>query len=581
MRLPIAMLYSCCRLMPFTARRPARAARTTRNLVNRSAIVFIAAWLSVSHAMAAQGPQTAAPHLEKRGTAVQLVVDGAPFLVLAGELGNSSGESAYLRPLWPTLEQLHLNTVLAPAYWELVEPGEGRFDFAEVDGLVRDARAHGMRLVLLWFASWKNSMSVYAPAWVKLDAKRFPRAVDPAGHTLDILSPFSGASRDADARAFAALMRHLREVDGERHTVVMVQVENEIGMIPYARDHSPAADARFAGAVPPALLDHLARHEDQVSPELRAMWAAQGRRRTGTWEQVFGAGRATEEVFTAWHFATYVETVAAAGKKEYPLPMFVNAALIRPGHQPGQYPSGGPLPHIAEIWKAGAPSVDFLSPDIYFTNFTEWCRRYARPGNPLFIPEALRTRDAAVNVLYAVGQHDAIGFSPFAIEDASGPVAASLADSYGMLSGLAPVILAHQGRGAMAGLMSEGPEQRQPQEVTLSGYVLRASFERQQAPVLAEAGGPMPGATPPAASPAGALVVNTARDEFLLAGTGVTVTFAHAATDESARILSVEEGRYESGRWVHVRWLNGDQTHQGRHLRLEPGRFTVQRIKLY
>jgi beta-galactosidase GanA len=549
--------------------------------VLKPAMLLAAGWLAAAGVAPAQSPASPAPHLQNHGTAVQLVVDGSPFLVLAGELGNSSGEAAYLQPFWPALESLHLNTVLAPACWELLEPEEGRFDFTSVDALVRDARAHGVRLVLLWFASWKNSMSIYVPAWVKLDARRFARAVDPAGRSIDILSPFSTPARDADARAFAALMRHLREMDGERHTVIMVQVENEIGMIPYARDHSTAADARFAGAVPAALLEHLARREDRLSPELRGAWTAQGRRRAGSWEQVFGPGRATEEIFTAWHFATYVEAVTAAGKKEYPLPMFVNAALVRPGHQPGQYPSGGPLPHLAEIWKAGAPSVDFLSPDIYFTNFTEWCRRYARPGNPLFIPEALRTPDAAVNVLYAIGEHDAIGFSPFAIEAASGPGAASLAESYRMLSGLAPLILESQGQGTMAGLMSEGAEQRQPQEVNMGGYLLRASFERQQPAVLAEAGGPMPGAAATPTSPAGALVIHTGHDEFLFAGSGVTVTFSQAATDQPAGILGVEEGRYENGRWVHLRWLNGDQTHQGRHLRLEPGRFTVQRITLY
>ncbi len=548
----------------------------------------------------------ALPHLEKHGTATQLVVDGAPFLILGGEIGNSSGEADYLRAFWPALRARNLNTVLAPVYWELMEPEEGRFDFSQVDGLVKDARAHQVRLVLLWFASWKNSMSTYAPAWVKTNTARFPRAVDSVGHSLDILSPFSTANRDADARAFAALMRHLREIDGQEgqagppsmipgrsagalrakaeapvHTVIMVQVENEIGMIPEARDRSAAANERYRQAVPAALLERLGN--GQAAPELSALWAAAGRQTTGSWEQVFGRGRAADEIFTAWHFGTYLQAVAAAGKTEYALPLFVNAALIRPGALPGQYPSGGPLPHLFDVWRAAAPSVDFLSPDIYFQGFAEWCRRYARAGNPLFIPEALRSSEAPVNAFYAVAQHDAIGFSPFAIESAAGPAAASLADGYAVLSGLAPAILAHQGRGTMAGLLPEGPEQRAPRELTLGGYLLRVSYERQAGPNLADGAVSPPGAGagPGGLGPAGGLVISTGPDEFLFAGVGITITFGIEGSADLVGILSAEEGAFSGGDWCHTRWLNGDQTHQGRHIRLEPGHFSIQRVKLY
>ena len=275
--------------------------------------------------------------------------------------------------------------------------------------------------------------------------------------------------------------------------------------------------------------------------------------------------------------------MAAAGKAEYALPLFVNAALIRPGALPGQYPSGGPLPHLFDVWRAAAPSIDFLSPDIYFQGFAEWCRRYARAGNPLFIPEALRSIEASVNAFYAIAQHDAIGFSPFAIESAAGPAAASLADSYAVLSGLAPTILAHQGRGTMAGLLPEGPEQRAPQELTLGGYLLRVSYERQAGPSLADGAVPSPGAAAGQGGlwPAGGLVISTGPDEFLFAGIGITTTFAVEGAPDAVGILTAEEGAYSNGAWSHARWLNGDQTHQGRHVRLEPGHFSVQRVKLY
>ena len=392
------------------------------------------------------GADPSLPHLRRQGTATQLVVDGKPFLIRGGELGNSTASNpVFLEPFWPKFAELDMNTVLAPVYWKLIEPEEGRFDFSTLDRLIADARRNGMRLVLLWFGSWKNSMSCYAPAWVKRDPQRFPRATDLDGTPQEILSPFSAQNRDADARAFAALQRHLRETDEASRTVLMVQVENEIGMIPTARDHSAEADRAFAAAVPAELMAHLAAHKEELAPELRALWLGAGGKAGGTWPDVFGPGPAGEEVFMAWHFARYTEAVAAAGKREYPLPMFVNAALIRPGHQPGQYPSAGPLPHLFDVWRAAAPSIDFLAPDIYFQNFAEWARRYERAGNPLFVPEAMRSPEASVNALYAFGAHDAIGFSPFGIESIGEPAAKHLAASYDLVAQLEPLLVELQG----------------------------------------------------------------------------------------------------------------------------------------
>lgn len=523
------------------------------------------------------------PHLRRQGDAKQLVVDGRPFLILGGELGNSSASSVdYMRPIWPKLVALNLNTVLAPVYWELIEPEEGEFDFALVDSLIRDARHHGLRLVLLWFGSWKNSMSSYAPLWVKTDQERFPRAQDSLGRGLEILSPFSEANRDADARAFAALLRHLREVDGRQHTVVMVQVENEIGMIPEARDRSDVANRLYEGPVPRELMDYLQRHRGTLVPELRERWEAAGFRTSGRWEEVFGPGPATEELFMAWHFARYVEAVAAAGKAEYPLPMFVNAALIRPGHAPGRYPSAGPLPHLLDVWRAGAPSIDFLSPDIYFPNFVEWVRKYDRPGNPLFIPEAGRAGapGVAMNAFYAVGAHDAIGFSPFSIESIADPASDPLRRSYDVLAQLAPLILEHQGRGTIAGFLPvvafDGVVDDTPQKVTLGGYELTVSFRDPWAPHFAEE------AARQGVPVGGGLIIAVGPGEYVVAGSGIVVTFApDGPGDPIAGIASIEEGRYEGGRWVPGRRLNGDENHQGRHLRIPPGEFGIQRLKLY
>src|ERR1700733_9231210 len=257
---------------------------------------------------------------------------------------------------------------------------------------------------------------VLCPCLGKDKSPGFPRSQDKGGKGMEILSPFSKENVDADSRAFGALMHHLREMDGADHTVMMVQVENEIGMIADSRDRSAIADRLFNETAPVELMNYLQQNKDGLIPEFSSVWAANGFKTRGTWEEVFGRGLGTDEIFLAWYFACYVNRVAEAGKAEYPLPMYVNAALIRPGYQPGQYPSAGPLPHLMDVWRAGAPKIDFLSPDIYFPNFTDWTRRFHRGGNPLFVPEAMPGPVDAVNAMYAIAQHDAIGFSPFSIE---------------------------------------------------------------------------------------------------------------------------------------------------------------------
>lgn len=519
------------------------------------------------------------PRWERRGSAARLIVDGKPFLIRGGELGNSTAHRDYMRERWDHLTNLGLNAVVAPAYWELIEPVEGGFDFTSVDELIDDAAAHGLRIVLLWFGSWKNSMSCYAPSWVKTDSRRFPRARDAAGRPLEILTPFGSEARDADARAFAALMRHLAEHDAER-TVIMVQVENEIGCLPGAREYSDLADHAHRTAVPAALLDHLRRHRDEVQPEVRAAWRAD----SGNWDEVFGEGEAADEIFMAWAYATYVEEVTRAGKAELALPMYTNAALIRPGATPGQYPSAGPLPHLTDVWRAGAPSLDFLAPDIYFPNFAEWAGRYVMSGNPLFVPEALRSAEASVNALYAFGAHGAIGFSPFGIEQITGLPAALLAQSYDVVRQLEPLIVEHAGFGTMLALLPPAGAHRPPHRVALGDLILSATYEHELSPGLAD--GVINEAddrtADPVRYPAGAIVIRLAPDELVIAGIGTTVTFEPA--DPAAGVIGIlqcEEGAYEDGVWRPGRRLNGDETHQGRHLRLVPGQFGMQRIRLY
>ena len=531
-------------------------------------------------ALFAATPACAAVSLARQGTATQIAVDGKPLLLLAGELGNSSPSSAaYMAPHWARLRAMHLNTVVTPVSWELIEPQEGQFDWSNVDGLIAAARANHLHLVLLWFGAWKNSMSTYVPGWVKRDEDRFPRAQLPNGQGVEILSAFSPAVQAADSRAFAALMAHLKAVDGAQNTVLFVQVENEIGMLPVARDYGPLAEAAFRQPVPPQLVRYLVDHHDALEPELKTLWEENGAKTAGGWQDLFGEGDAAAEIFTAWYYARYADAVAAAGKAAYPLPMYVNAALNRMGRAPGEYPSGGPTPHMLDVWKAGAPHLDWLAPDIYFPSFVDLATRFKRPDNPLFVPEGdnADTTTVPANAFFAFGQLDAIGFGPFSVEsiDHASPEPA-LSKAYAVLDQLSPQILKAQGLGRMAGfkprVLEDGTVIDMPVTQRLGDWRFNVSFVDVQSPKAGQD-----------TAAHGGLIIQVGPDDYIVAGQGLVITVAPVGPGGPlAGFDSVWEGVYDAeGRWVPGRLLNGDQIHQGRRLRLPPGEFQIQRVKLY
>ena len=513
------------------------------------------------------------PHLQKQGAATQLVVEGKPFLILGGELGNSSASNMeYMKPIWPKLQQMHLNTVLAPIYWEFLEPREGKFDFTLVDDLLKDARQHQIKLVLLWFGAWKNSMSCYVPVWVKTDTKRFPRIQDKKGKAHEILTPFDKNNLTADVNAFSALMQHIRDVDQRQQTILMIQVENEIGMLPEARDHSPIANVAFSQPVPTVLLQYLQTNKTSLAPALRAAWQTNGFKTSGTWETLFGSNLATDEIFIAWHFAQYANQVTKAGKAIYPIPMFVNAALNRPNVKPGDYPSGGPLPHLIDIWKAGAPALDFLSPDFYNPDFKYWNNLYTRKDNPLFIPEIRSEPSDAAKVFYAIGHYEALGFSPFSIESTDKPAEEPIAKSYAVLDQLSPLILANQGKGVMSGMLFD--KKTASDTIRLGGYTFLCKHDYTL--------GWSPKAKEDEWLLTGGLIIQTGTDEFTVAGSGIVITcISDKPETPNAGILQLDEGKYVDGKWKPGRRLNGDQDHQGRHIRIPVGDYSIQKLTLY
>ncbi|MDQ8201432.1 DUF5597 domain-containing protein [Pelagicoccus sp. SDUM812003] len=502
------------------------------------------------------------PHLRKQGTATQLIVKGQPYLVLGGELHNSSTSSAeFLAPLWPKLRQLNLNTVLAAVSWELLEPEEGHFDFSLVDSLISSARAHDLKLILLWFGTWKNGLSNYVPTWVKRDSDRFARAKTTGDIPLEIVSTFSINAREADAKAFAGLMQHLRECDGEKNTVIMAQVENEVGILGDSRDRSSTAMDAYSSDVPPKLIQYLLDGTADKNGDLSRLWRENGSKTEGNWSTVFGEGTATDELFMAWQYASYIEHVAAAGRAEYPLPLFANAWLssldsgpggvASGGQRPGEWPSGGPLPHTMDVWQIAAPTLDLLAPDIYQPQFTEWCRRYARRENPLFIPEMHWNDLAATQLFYPIGEHDCVGVSPFAIDSIEPGESNRIQKSFHLLKQLAPTILGLQGFGKSVGfiLNQETPNVRRE----LGGYELRIMLDEAFGQDAKQAGG---------------LILQIDNDTFIGAGFGFQVAFSLSGeTKIRAGIESIEEGRFKDGEWTPGRRLNGDEAGRGVHWR--------------
>jgi beta-galactosidase GanA len=511
------------------------------------------------------------PYLKKTGNSTQLIVEDNPFLILGGELGNSTATSIEnMQPVWAKLKAMNLNTVLMPVYWELIEKEEGKFDFSLYENLIKEARKNDLKIVFLWFGSWKNSMSSHAPAWVKLNQELFPRAKDSAGRSQEILSSFSENVLKADKRAFENLMAFIEKIDAEEQTVIMVQVENEIGMLPSARDYEALAETAFRKPVPNELITYLQKNKEKLVPEFHEIWKANGYKTTGNWEEIFGKNLQTDEIFMAYYYAKFSNEITEAGKKIYDLPMFVNAALNKAVRKPGDYPSAGPLPHLMDIWKAAGTAVDFLSPDFYNPDFKHWCDLYTRQGNVLFVPEHVFDNTAAAKALYTIAHYEGLGFSPFSIESTEKPEDEPLGKMYGLINEMTPIIVANQGKIKGVLLSKNTPES----VVIMGNYELTIKHDYTLSWTA--------GAKTEDWALGSAMIIQTGENEFYVAGTGFVITFKHRENKAiNVGLLKVDEGSFQNNKWIIKRHLNGDQTHQGRHVNIGTNNFGIQRVALY
>ncbi len=519
-------------------------------LSRRFVLSFFAAILLVAIIAPPWPLQAQAPQIVQKDGHYALLVDGKPYLVLGGQIHNSSGWPSELPQVWESMAALHANTVEAPVYWEQLEATEGQFDFSTVDAIVQGARAHNLHVVLLWFGTWKNGNNHYVPGWVKTDTKRFPRVMRLDGTPMDVMSPLGKNTLEADKTAFTSLMRHLKQIDGDQHTVLFMQVENESGNIGSVRDFSAEANRTFAGQVPADLL-------------------AAAHKQPGTWSAVFNAE--ADELFQMYFQAKYINTIVAAGKAEFAIPCYINVWIDYPSAQLPQrqvdlpgigYPSGGAVQKLVGLWRQLAPAIDMIGPDIYADDsqfYRETMAAYNRPDNPLWIPETGRSDSFAKFFFYALGE-GAIGFSPFGVDQSGWNILGdekwtAHARNYALIGPMDREIAQLEYDGKLKTAVEEPGTTAE--EVDLGEWQATVAFgfpqmDGRRAPGTKDAHG-------------AALVAKLGPNEFLVTGVDASVTF-HLPGKPAwmhSQILKAEQGAYENGVWKPLRLLNGDETDRG------------------
>ena len=501
------------------------------------------------------------PQIKRFNGGYMLFVEGKPYIMFAAEVHNSAASSPeYMKIVWERVKELNCNTLLVPVYWNMIEKQENEFDFTMVKRLIIDARTNRVKLVLLWFGSWKNSLSTYAPNWVKLDLARFPRVENQAGMRTKILSMFNSDILSVEMNAFKTFMEFIKEFDEKEQTVLAIQLENEVGILGSPRDFKNEANEAYKRYVNEDLIENM-----KSKGTINLMSAD-----NGNWEEVFRDNAA--EAFMCANYASYMDKLARAGKEVYRLPLFTNVWLKGEGEEAGTYPSGGPEPEMVGIWKAVAPNLDFLSPDIYAFEFEKIADLYSREDNPLFIPETRRDKWAIPNLYVAIGKYNALCYSPFGAESigedksfitgilhadindknvSSEAVKDYLSKSYRLFNHMIPIITKYYGTDKMTGFSQKEGESKY--KCHIGKYVLNIEFYHK----IDDNNEFIPGA---------GMVIQIATDELLFIGYGYRVELESLNEGKQVDFLSLEKGTYdEYCNWKKYMDLNGDE----QYIRLE------------
>jgi len=478
----------------------------------------------------------------------QLYVNNEPFLIFGGELLNSSASSIeYMKDIWAQVRSLNVNTVFLPINWQQFEPIEGTFDYSLIDSHIKSANDNNLKLVILWFGSWKNGESHYTPDWVKTDMKRFPRMIFKDGKVSTTISNINKNCLNADLKAYKKLMERIAQVD-KQGTVLMMQIENEVGLLGGTRDFSPEATKLFEQQVPSELINYISNNRNKLKPNISEPYVANGSKTKGTWEEVFGKTPATDEIFMAWNYANYVNELAKAGKAIHNLPTFVNAWDASGGNLiPGVWPSGGPNYLMIDIWQAGAPAIDILANDNYSSTFGLSASNFVHNNNPLLLPEACAiwtndTISAAPKAFFCFGHFKAMGFSPFGIDHSTYHSNHSIKKAYEVLNNLSPLIIKGQVEDKINGFM-EGDE-TSPASFQIGDFIFKPNYNIQKNSLIKGYG----------------LIIQISENEFIVSGNACHIGYASADSSKpNAQLLSLEEGKFVDGKWVKKRTMNGDE----------------------
>ena len=510
-------------------------------------------------------------------------VNGKPFFPVGGQSSSSSAyNDSESEPAFKAVEMLHGNTLLTDVYWEQIEPEEGKFDFTSVDNLIKKARQHGIKLILLWFATWKNGNMDYAPEWVKSNPQRFKRVISRNGSDIWVLSSYCEANLKADKKAFTALCQHLKAKDSAEQTVIGLQVENEAAISGSDRDYSDEALAVFNSPVPAKL---LAAIKAKGKGEVYDIWQREGAKKSGSWPEVFGT--AAGEFVSAWSIATYIDTVAAAGQTAYDIPMYVNAAvgIVHGWTEPVPdelSSSGQPVPKVLDIYKWCTPHIALIAPDIKLPDFRSYeriCAAYSRDDNPLFMPETPPTMYLfrAIADYNLIGYHRMGGLESIVDKDGSvHPESQIGVDTIRCVAAVVPLLLKYQGTGRIHAVIQE--EYMSQHWLNLDGYLGRVQFGAGRTPIAGTDWRHMPGElmakTNVDNNRGRGLVIQASLHEFYLVGANYRLFLRRKFTgnkqspvshdDMTGRQLRVEEGHFDrNGEFIVDRKRNGDNISSG------------------